>query len=280
MNAAKLRRHAPPYDWERIHADVQSTGAAIVRELFSANEVDELNAQVDGYVLAHPGAGLPDTGSEAYDRFLGGQTIRLQGLLDKLPAVADWLGNERLLAWAERSMAPLASSVLLSAGELIQIGSGEPRQFLHRDSDSWPATVTASDPYVVNAIVALSKFTEHNGATWLVPGSWQWPRERRAVPGEFLQALMRPGDAVLFRGDVLHAGGANETEAPRRALSISYCAGWLRPVENSLLNVSRERVRELPDHLQGLLGYRAYDGSAQAGGMLGLYENGDPGAVL
>ena len=91
---------------------------------------------------------------------------------------------------------------------------------------------------------------------------------------------MSPGDALLFRGDVIHGGGANETDRPRRALSLSYCVGWLRPVENSILNISRETARRLPKHTQRLLGWSAYDGSRDNGGLVGLYENGDPAVLL
>ena len=91
---------------------------------------------------------------------------------------------------------------------------------------------------------------------------------------------MEAGDALLFRGDVIHGGGANTTESHRRAVSVSYCAGWLRPVENSFLNVSRERAKILPTRVQKLLGYAAYDGKRDGGGLVGLYENGDPRALV
>ena len=112
------------------------------------------------------------------------------------------------------------------------------------------------------------------------PESWRWPADRRAEPTEIVRAEMVAGDALVFRGDIIHGGGANRSEAPRRAVSISYCAGWLRPVENSFLNVDRARVRELSPALQGLLGSSLYDGSRDKGGLVGLYENGDPAAVL
>jgi hypothetical protein len=57
-------------------------------------------------------------------------------------------------------------------------------------------------------------------------------------------------------------------------------AGWLRPVENSLLNVSLDQARQLPERLQRLLGYALYDGTRDNGGLVGLYENGDPTALL
>ncbi|MFN7606899.1 MAG: mitomycin antibiotic biosynthesis protein, partial [Hyphomonadaceae bacterium] len=60
----------------------------------------------------------------------------------------------------------------------------------------------------------------------------------------------------------------------------SYVAGWLRPVENSFLNVPIDTVRALEPRLQALLGYAAHDGVSKRGGMIGLYENGSPTRIL
>ena len=91
---------------------------------------------------------------------------------------------------------------------------------------------------------------------------------------------MAPGDAVLFRGDLLHGGGENDSDGRRRALSISYCAGWLRPVENSFLNLPHATAAALPAKVQALIGYAAHDASDKRGGMVGLFENGDPRLAL
>ena len=272
----RLTQFSSAYDWSAINLEMADAGAVILKEFV---DVDELNAALDAYVSANPGVGLPDTGSAQYDNFLGHQTLRLHGLIDKVPAVTELIGHTDLVRWAEASMADIADSVLLSAAEVIQIQPGEAKQLPHRDTDSWPM-VRGEVPFVVNAIIALSEFTEDNGATHVVPGSWRWAQEQRAETDEFLQAVMSPGDAVLFRGDLLHGGGANSSNGPRRALSISYCAGWLRPVENNLLNVSIERVAELPREVQNLVGFRAHDGGRFGSGMVGLFENGDPRVYL
>ncbi len=272
----RLAQFSPVYDWSAINLEMADAGAVILKGFV---DVDELNAALDAYVSANPGVGLPDTGSAQYDNFLGHQTLRLHGLIDKVPAVTELIGHTDLVHWAEASMTDIADSVLLSAAEVIQIQPGEAKQLLHRDTDSWPMP-RGEVPFVVNAIIALSDFTEDNGATHIVPGSWRWAQEQRAETDEFLQAVMAPGDAVLFRGDLLHGGGENKSNGPRRALSISYCAGWLRPVENNLLNISLERVAELPREVQDLVGLKAHDGGRFGSGMVGLFENGDPREFL
>ncbi len=241
-NGDELTRFTRPYDWGKIDSAVQTIGGAIVEDLLASKEVESLNDQVDESLALHGDMANAATGSGVYDTFLGHKTLRLHGLVEKVPASANLIGRDELVDWAERMIAPVANSVLLNAGELIQIQPDEPAQYLHRDTDSWPIPIGAH-PHLVNAIVALDPCTLENGATYLAPASWQWEPRRQPQDGELIRAIMKPGDALLFRGDLVHGGGENKTDSRRRVLSISYCAGWLRPVENSFLNLSRETVR-------------------------------------
>lgn len=271
-----LPEFAAPYDWPAIDAAVQSTGGAILKGVLSEEYLTELDQDIDDYLLDNKGSGGPASGSGAYDLFLGKQTIRLHGLVEKVASTVELIGDAQIVNWAERMLGGVASSVLLNAGELIQIEPGEPAQFPHRDTDSWPALPIGSEPMLVNAIYALDDFTAENGATHVAPGSWNWDDGRRPTRAEYARAVMKRGDALLFRGDVIHGGGENASPARRRALSISYCAGWLRPVENSFLNVPLATARKLPVKVQQLLGYSPHDATNRNGGLVGLYECGDP----
>lgn len=250
-----------------------------MRGLVEADLLRRLDHQLDKWLMAHQEAGAPASGSELYDRFLGTRTVRLHGLVNKIAAASDLLAHPELRSWADRMLAPVGASVLLNAGELIQIGPSEATQYLHRDSDSWPLPVGA-DPMIVNAIIAVDPVTTDNGATHLVPGSQAWEIGHAAPRRELARAVMEPGDALLFRGDLLHGGGANTTDRRRRVISLSYCAGWLRPVENSFLNVPLDVARSLPTEVQELPGFASHDGTSHRGGVLGLYENGDPRGAL
>jgi ectoine hydroxylase-related dioxygenase (phytanoyl-CoA dioxygenase family) len=275
----ELPRFARPYDWAGIDEAVRTIGGVIVENLLTSSEVQSLNDQADDSLEIHCDAAKAATGSNVYDTFLGHKTLRLHGLIEKMPASAYLIGLTDLLDWAERMIEPLASSILLNAGELIQIQPGEPAQYLHRDTDSWPVPI-GPHPYLVNAIVALDPCTLENGATYVAPESWLWELRHQPQADELTRGVMKSGDALLFRGDIVHGGGENTTDSRRRVLSISYCAGWLRPVENSFLNLSHETVRSLPPKLQAILGYAPYDGTKRRGGMIGLYENGDPARAL
>lgn len=264
-----------PYDWQAIYDQTGCAGAVVLKQLIKAPLLRGLNKEIDEYLTTTEARRQPDTGSRSYNEFLGHHTIRLHGLCAKLPTSRELIANPAIVEWAEHSLDGRATSVLLNAGELIEIQPGEPRQAAHRDSDSWPLPI-ASDPVVVNAIFALDDFTLKNGATWVAPGSWNWESARRASEEDYVRAIMCKGDALLFRGDLIHRGGENKSGERRRAISVSYCAGWLRPVENSFLNLDASEVSLLSPKFQALLGYAAYDGGDHQGGLVGLYENGDP----
>lgn len=69
-----------------------------------------------------------------------------------------------------------------------------------------------------------------------------------------IKAIMPKGSVMIYKGSLLHGGGANETSTPRLGVILEYCAGWLRPQENHLLAVPRETAALLNPDLQGLLG--------------------------
>ena len=125
-------------------------------------------------------------------------------------------------------------------------------------------------------MIALDPFTLENGGTNVVPGSWQWDVSARAQPDQIRRVTMEPGDAFLSRGDILHCGGANESDRRRRLIGITYIPGWLRPIENHLLQVSKEQARTLDPKVFQLLGFGSYNGEGLDGGVLGTYNYGDP----
>lgn len=273
---------AQPYDWDAIDAAIRLRGAAIVEGLISDDLQARTSDEIDAYLRDHHDEALPHSGSVLYDAFLGHRTLRLHGLVEKIPTAGpDLIAHPEICAWARRMLAPRGSSIQLNAGELIDIGPGEPAQFQHRDSDSWPHVPVTESPVVVNAILALTDFTVANGATNVALDSVRWEPARRAKPGEISYAEMQSGDALLFRGDAVHGGGANSTtDESRRAISLSYVVGWLRPVENHYLNVAPSTVARQVPEVQALLGYASHDATTRGGGFVGLYENGDPRAFL
>jgi ectoine hydroxylase-related dioxygenase (phytanoyl-CoA dioxygenase family) len=54
---------------------------------------------------------------------------------------------------------------------------------------------------------------------------------------------------------VFHAGGANQSGAPRIGMNLTYCLGWLRQEENQYLSCPPEIARTFEPELKALMGY-------------------------
>lgn len=269
---ASLIRFNRPYDWNVVDKLIHTQGGAILEDFIGEEFVNKLNAEFDT-CLATTSPIAPDSGSSEFDEFLGYKTLRVQNLLNVIASGGELIGNEELVSWSNRSAATVSTSCILNSAELIQINPGEKPQRLHRDTNQWPEIMTNEYPLLNNAIIALDPFTEENGATRVVPGSAQWDRGREPCEDELVRATMKPGDALLIRGDTLHGGGANHSGKRRRAISVSYCLGWLRPIENNLLNVNLEQAATLSPVLQQILGFGLYDGGELGNSILGVFGN-------
>jgi ectoine hydroxylase-related dioxygenase (phytanoyl-CoA dioxygenase family) len=151
-------------------------------------------------------------------------TDRLANLVDKDPQFDLCWNNPVVLAatchvlgWKELKVFSLNGRSPLP---------GEGHQTLHVD---WSSPVTPGDYQICNSIWMLDDFTEHNGATRVVPGSHRLgrlPRDDMADPcgphpGE-LMVLGPAGTCVVFNGHLWHGGTQNHTDQPRRALHVAY----------------------------------------------------------
>lgn len=77
-----------------------------------------------------------------------------------------------------------------------------------------------------------------------MPGSHLWDHTRRPKTEEVVAAEMTVGEAFLFLGSTVHAGGANRTSQSRPMHGFFYCRSWMRPevrtlYANTLLQGSR-----------------------------------------
>lgn len=115
---------------------------------------------------------------------------------------------------------------------------------------------------VLACMVALTDFTEANGATRLVPNSHKLPypkptkeEHERWLP-ESVPAVMPRGSVVFWEGQVYHGGGENRTAERRYGVLVNYCLGYLRTQENFMLSCGEEKDATFSEDLQRLIGYR------------------------
>lgn len=65
--------------------------------------------------------------------------------------------------------------------------------------------------------------------TQFVPGSHLWEHSRLPKLEEAVPASMEVGEAFLFLGSAVHAGGANTTLQSRTVHGFFFCRAYLRP---------------------------------------------------
>ncbi|KYQ81516.1 hypothetical protein AWW73_13175 [Acinetobacter lactucae] len=139
-------------------------------------------------------------------------------------------------------------------------------QPLHRDLENFPAFIEMGKkgPCVTtNCMIALTDFTEENGATRVVPGSHEWDNfemsdEERFRHQETIPALMKAGDMLIWEGKVIHSGGENKTgNEYRRGTSLPMIPGYFTPEETYPFSIDLEIVRNLPARVQKIIGFRS-----------------------
>ena len=189
------------------------------------------------------------------DDFSGRATRRTGALIARSPSSRELVMHPLVLGSTALFLAH-ATNFQLHLTQSIAIGPGQAAQPLHRDQwafDFFPFP----HGYEVqcNTIWAQTDFTEDNGATRVVVGS------NHAQDGVAYQhsdtdpAEMERGSALFYSGSVYHGGGANQTEATRIGVNITYNVAWLRQEENQYLSVPREVATALPVELLRLMGY-------------------------
>jgi ectoine hydroxylase-related dioxygenase (phytanoyl-CoA dioxygenase family) len=186
--------------------------------------------------------------------FHGRRTTRYFDLLNAAPIFQAIPIAPRVLGVVR---AALGDDCLLGTYGSVSIGPGEPAQLIHAD-DSLYRIPRQHPVFYVNVILALSEFTEVNGATRLAPGSHAW--NHYPEPGksyESIAAEMPKGGALFTLGSIYHGGGANRTASEvRHGMTVAYVANWVRPQENFQAAVTQERAATFDPELQALMGWR------------------------
>lgn len=245
---------------ERFERD----GFVVLERLIPPKEVAALRDALLRVEAEH-GFGYAKTSFEGY------KTVRINNLL-----VYDELFWQVPLQPVVLQLAEsiLDRELLLSSLCTLTLGPGQDEQPLHEDTQQIPLP-RPRPTLAVNAVWALSDFTEENGATRIVPGSHRFDGPPPyGSEAQTVAATMPAGSIMLFDSTLWHKGGANRTDARRFAISCYYCAGWMRQQENLQLGIPREIAARFPQRLQELCGYGIYRG------QYGHIDNTDPITLL
>ena len=177
---------------EDVIAVLDRDGALILDGLMTAEEADAVADELRPYVQAtQPGR----------DGFSGVRTTRTGALVARSPLCRKLVTDARVRAVADKVLLPNCERYQLHLGQLIRIMPGQPAQPSHRDRRAWGTYLKGIEPQL-NTIWALTDFTKENGATQVVPGSIDWPDDRKATPAEIGYAEMQRGSALIYTGTV------------------------------------------------------------------------------
>ncbi len=233
-----------------IHED----GGVIVENFLSLDLrqrlISELKPHADGF---EPGI----EGGDIKQMFCGAQTKRFTGLARRAPSFVEVMDHDLLHSWAETDF---ANDYWINTGQAIIIGPGSEAQALHRDAGNWPVMVALGKDgpeATLSCMLAISDFTQENGATLVVPGSHRWDDfDRQPTEDEIVPAVMPAGSALLYSGKTIHGGGTNVSQDTWRfGIQFSFALAQLTPEEAHTVTVPWEIAKGFPERVQHMLGY-------------------------
>ncbi|KXH25885.1 hypothetical protein CNYM01_11437 [Colletotrichum nymphaeae SA-01] len=267
----------PSTTTEKLVEIINRDGGVIVEKLIDLQLVAEIKRDLKPYFDED----IPDKYG-----FFPATTQRASGLLGFSDAcvelacnrlyteVANALVSSSFTFWRGEKQKTVSGKPIISSTVGFRVNPGGNQQVLHRDDNDYHPH-DKQMPVLIGCVTALTKTTAANGATVVIPGSHLWGPERRPLDEEAIPAELEPGDALIFLGNLYHAGGGNiTTDEYRETVGIFLCQPTLRPAENQFLMVPFERVKKMKPQAQRLLGY----GLCEPG--VGFMKYQDPMRVL
>lgn len=229
--------------------EIHSRGYTILPDLLDRDAIGKMRAELEPWLRGQK-MGRND--------FEGLFSERVYALLAKAPSIATLIEHPSIIGLVDEL---LPRNYLLSAALAINVHPGETPQRFHIDDapGGSPLLQKPREMLGVSTIWALDEFTDRNGATEVVPGSHRWPEDRVPEPSEIVQVQMAAGSVVVFAGNLLHRGGANNSESTRLAITPQYCMPWLRQIEHMVLAVPPALAARYSDRIQEMLGYNVID---------------------
>lgn len=263
----QLERVDKNTDFETIFNILSKDGALIIESFANSEQVKQMNLDFDQPVIDTGPGSKKDDAHEHLKLFHGFQTTRVNNLVTHSKTFREQILDHDLIhALGEYFYRKESGDWWLMATQLIQIGPGNAAQALHRDLENFPPFIGMGKygPCVTaNCMIALTDFTEENGATRVIPGSHKWDdfnmsMEERFQHEKTIPAIMKAGDMLVWEGKIIHSGGENKTEDEyRRGISLPMTPAYFTPEETYPFSIDLEIVRDLPARVQKIIGFRS-----------------------
>jgi ectoine hydroxylase-related dioxygenase (phytanoyl-CoA dioxygenase family) len=211
------------------HAQFKEQGYCVYEDLFTAQEMDDLQSLIDPFVEAHESQ-LMEVGKEGISR--ANEISFTSHLADKSEGIRDFIMQER---WAKITAELLGPDVSLYWDQSVYKNPEGKREFpWHQDSG-----YIVVDPLVyLTCWLAMEDATLENGCIWVVPGSHRqglvehrqtpiglqcYEGDENAIPVE-----LRKGSVALFSSLLFHRSGPNFSKGTRKGYVIQYAQSHTR----------------------------------------------------
>ncbi|MGI9602143.1 MAG: phytanoyl-CoA dioxygenase family protein [Acidimicrobiales bacterium] len=254
----------------KLHLDaIEVDGFTVIEDVFDAERAQTMAdrvRQIEGDTIRPLEAGEAEEDSSFYRT---GGLLRLDPMFWSVPA------DPTVCQVVE---GVLGADFLLSTFSGIDLKpSGPTVQPLHPDDALVPVPRPHESPIGCTVMWVITPFNQNTGGTRLLPGSHkesldllftQDPDRLR----DAIQPDMAPGTVLVFDHAIFHGAADNPSDDWRLGLQVSYHAGWIRPYTNWFRSIPVEEVREMPEKLRDLLGYKTYNGIGSANDSPGSYR--------
>lgn len=261
-NNTTLRHATPDMSVEHILQIVREDGGVIIKGFLSPDQVRSFNEELEP-AMRKTRMGSTHTDDAFIAGFHGDHTKRLTNLVTHSKTFRENILDMDLVhELATKTFQEESGTYWMSTAQVIEIGPGNTNQILHRDLENNPPYVamgSTGPEAMINFLIALSDFTEENGATRVIPQSNHWPdfvdrgNQDMTIPAE-----MEAGDVLLINGKVVHGGGANKTQDQRRrGLAFTFTPSFLTPEEAYPFLVDLMLVKQMSKRAQSMIGFRS-----------------------
>ncbi|MGW0819309.1 phytanoyl-CoA dioxygenase family protein [Streptomyces viridiviolaceus] len=261
ISEVSLRRIPASAAVDELLAVFHEDGGVIIEGLLTPEQVERFNREIEQPL--HKLAAGSKHEVEFVAEFHGKNTKRLTNLVTLSETFRrEVIDHDLVHALADAVYLEESGTYWMTTAQVIEIGPGNAAQFLHRDLENYFPFVgmgPAGPEVTVNFLIALTDFSEENGATRVIPGSNHWEDfEDRGTPEQTIPALMRAGDALFFSGKTVHGGGANVTsDEYRRAVGFALNPGYLVGEEAHPFLIDLDLAKTLSPRVQRLIGFRS-----------------------
>ena len=225
--------------------EIQTQGYAVVEDVVSADFIEECKAEMLEAIKKeaewHGKHDYKDYGQVLLCSLYGGTFISLFDNPRVMEPVNAVLGSGCIVyGYTSSSMPP---------GRTNYGGR------IHRDSPRYiPGYITN-----VGVIIMLDDFTEENGATWFLPGSEEGPDlpEEQEFYANARRMVAPAGSGFYFNARVCHAGGINQSDKWRHAITINMCRPWMKQRLDIPRAMERMDLEGVSETALQKLGFRA-----------------------